>query len=148
FLGRSRGRRALRGLSAVRSRRRGSRSARGSPRRGRRSFPGGRRKRLDDRLLRASLHDRQDDREHDETDESAGRQLVQKGRRAARSESRLASSTPEGAGDVGPLALLEQDHEDQEEADDDVNDDETDIQHEASIGIGRKSRKGREVYAA
>src|SRR5262249_58590715 len=78
---------------------------------------------LDDGLPGPRLEDRENEREHDESDERSGRQLVQERRRAARAEGRLAASAPEGAGNVRALALLEQDHEDQEEADDDVQDD-------------------------
>src|SRR5262249_57812269 len=60
-----------------------------------------------------------------------GRQLVEERRRAAGAESRLAAAAAERAGDVRALALLEQDHEDQEDADDDVDADQGDV-HGAS----------------
>ena len=52
-----------------------------------------------------------------------GRQLVQKRRRAAGAEGRLRPAAAEGAGDVRSLALLDEHHQDQEEADEGVEHD-------------------------
>ena len=64
---------------------------------------------------------------HDERHEAAGRQLVQNRRRAAGAEGRLRAAAAEGSGDVRSLALLDEHHEDQEEADEGVQDDQGDV---------------------
>ena len=105
------------------------------------------------RLLRDSVlttegfdrasNERQQERQHDEPDEGAGRQLVQERRRAARAERGLAASAAERAGDVRALPLLDQDHQDEEEADEDVEHDQRDV----SDFHGTSAKKGQEVYA-
>src|SRR6266542_2955419 len=106
------GRRAGRGLPR-------DRNTAGGPRERRRSFLRRRplRQRLDDRRARPRFEHRQQEREHDEAYERSGRQLVKDRRRAARPESGLASSASESAGDVRTLPLLEEHHQDEEEAD-------------------------------
>ena len=99
-------RRAAAGLPAGRSRRGFARRLRGQ--------------RLDNGGLGRASRIVSRQREHDESDERARRQLVQERRRAAGAEGRLAPSAAERAGDVRSLPLLEEDHEDQEEADEDV----------------------------
>jgi len=78
---------------------------------------------LDDRRLFARLQDGQEQREADESYERPGRQLVKESRSAPSAEGRLGAASAEGSGDVRALALLDQDHQDQKEADEDVNND-------------------------
>src|SRR5450830_1511793 len=103
--------------SLFRGRSRGSRLRRGGGRRLRgRGLTGGAglrrehslgvdllRNAADDGGLRPRLQDGQEQRQQDEPDECAGRQLVQERRRSPRAEGGLGASAAEGSGDVRPL---------------------------------------------
>jgi hypothetical protein len=66
--------------------------------------------------------DEQGDRGHGEDDGGPGGHAGEQIGGAARTECSLRSLTAEGAGEIGALALLQQDNRDHEDRDDDVND--------------------------
>src|ERR1035441_4368154 len=69
----------------------------------------------------ARQQDSQRDRDQHEEDRAPGGELGKQVGCAARSERRLRTLTAEGASQVSRLALLQQNHSDEEETDDDVN---------------------------
>ena len=110
----------------------------------------GRKRLVDHGRLRARLDDREQHRDQHEADEGEGRELVKKRRRSPGAEGGLARPAAERAGDVRSLALLEENHQDQEEADDDVDGDQGDIQHGGLHEKGRKCTRparGRQARA-
>jgi hypothetical protein len=78
-----------------------------------------------------------------EDDRGVGGELGEEVGRAARAEGRLGALTAEGSGEVGGLALLEEDDANDEERDDDVKGNEKTDQHSACNLLDPEKRSGK-----